>query len=120
MYSEDDILELGRKLWRARVMLMRMENLRLRKMEETERLRKREEEAREQTELLRMREQEEEEQGERPRQREEEAREQTERLRKRKEEIAKLSYSAEILRCAEHCSKAVSTGLEYRLKGMSG
>ncbi|KAJ1398069.1 hypothetical protein B484DRAFT_484134, partial [Ochromonadaceae sp. CCMP2298] len=149
---------LSTELWRARVMLMRMENLRLRKMEETERLRKREEEAREQSERLGMREQEEEEQGERLAKRKEEARAQAERLRKRKEETAKLSYSAvinsslhhrnivrnrvllaedlqayinlgewghvlpqkEIRRCAEHCSKAASTGLEYRLKGMSG
>ncbi|KAJ1397369.1 hypothetical protein B484DRAFT_472108, partial [Ochromonadaceae sp. CCMP2298] len=62
---------LSTELWRARVMLMRMENLRLRKMEETERLRKREEEAREQSERLGMREEEEEEQGERLRMREE-------------------------------------------------
>ncbi|KAJ1411333.1 hypothetical protein B484DRAFT_468290 [Ochromonadaceae sp. CCMP2298] len=56
---------LSTELWRARVMLMRMENLRLRKMEETELTRKREEEAREQSERLGMKEQEEEEQGER-------------------------------------------------------
>ncbi|KAJ1436623.1 hypothetical protein B484DRAFT_428567 [Ochromonadaceae sp. CCMP2298] len=53
---------LSTELWRARVMLVRMENLRLRKMEETEFARKREEEAREQSERLGMREEEEEEQ----------------------------------------------------------
>ncbi|KAJ1429837.1 hypothetical protein B484DRAFT_396215 [Ochromonadaceae sp. CCMP2298] len=101
-------------------MLMRMENLRIRNKEETEFARKREEEAREQSERLGMREQEAREQSERLGMREQEAREQSERLRKRKEETAKLSYSAEILRCAEHCSKAVSTGLESRLKSISG
>ncbi|KAJ1423358.1 hypothetical protein B484DRAFT_398694 [Ochromonadaceae sp. CCMP2298] len=58
MYSEADVLELARTLLRAIVLLMRMENLRLRSMEETELLRKREEEAREQGERLGMREQE--------------------------------------------------------------
>ncbi|KAJ1431673.1 hypothetical protein B484DRAFT_430175 [Ochromonadaceae sp. CCMP2298] len=163
---------LSTELWRARVLLMRMENLRIRNMEQTERLRMREEEAREQTERLRMREEEAREQGERRRMREEEAREQTERLRMREEEAreqgerrrmreeeVKLSYSAvinsslhqrnivrnrvllaedlqayikrgewghvlpqkhqEIVKCAEHCSKAVSTGLESRLKQIS-
>ncbi|KAJ1417558.1 hypothetical protein B484DRAFT_400797 [Ochromonadaceae sp. CCMP2298] len=113
---------------------MRVENLRLRKMEETELLRKREEEAREQTELLWMREEEARGHSERLRKKEEEAREQTERLRKRKEmrdrvlpaeqlqayinlgEWGDELKSNEILRCAEHYSKSVSTGLEYRLK----
>ncbi|KAJ1411062.1 hypothetical protein B484DRAFT_435689, partial [Ochromonadaceae sp. CCMP2298] len=70
-------------------------------MEETELLRKSEEEAREQSERLGMREEEAREQGERLRQREEEAREQTERLRKRKESQI-LSYSAAIQQSLHH------------------
>jgi hypothetical protein len=66
------------QIWAERVLLMRVETLKARKTEENERLRKREEEAREQSEPLWKREEE-------AREQEEEARELEEQLRKRKE-----------------------------------
>jgi flagellar biosynthesis GTPase FlhF len=90
------------KIWAERILLMRVETLKARKTEESERLRKREEEAREQSERLWMREEEAREQSERlwkreeeAREQEEEAREQRERLRKKKESEMS-SYSAVI------------------------
>jgi hypothetical protein len=82
------------QIWAERVLLMRVETLKARETEESERLWKREEEAREQSERLWMREEEAREQSERHWKREQDAREQEEEAREQEEEAREQEEEA--------------------------